>query len=134
MTPFLLRLMQRDKIPMKAILKPEEKDSVLLADKMRGFTLDGSYKGLWFHVPNEGKRHIFVALIMKAMGLLPGLSDFVFAGKWGIHFAELKIKPNKQSEFQGYFQKWVEHCGFEYQLAYSHEEVITRLKERGAFA
>lgn len=130
---FLLQLMRRDKIPGICRLEPEQRESIKLADEMRVRTLDGTYRGVWIHVPNEGKRHRLVAVIMKAMGLLPGATDYIFDWRDNVLYAELKIKPNKQSDNQKNFQQWVERTGREYLLAYSHEEVLQKLANMGAF-
>jgi hypothetical protein len=124
--------MLREKLHYKIKLGPEDRESVSLADAMRTVTLNGSYKGIWLHIPNEGKRHVWVGQKMKAMGLIPGSSDYVFIWPGGCLFVELKAGKNKQSTSQSDFQKWVQSCGFEYLLSYNHTEVLERLRLMGA--
>lgn len=80
---FLLRLMLRKPLGKSVRLTPEERESIILRDLMAGFVLDGSYHGVFLHVPNEGKRTKVVGAILKAMGLVPGASDFIFAWAGG---------------------------------------------------
>lgn len=130
---FLLKLMQRNKLNWNWKLEPEQKESVKLADEMRARVLEGRYRGIWLHVANEGKRSEIVASIMKAMGMIPGASDYLFAWDKKLLWLELKIKPNAQSANQKLFQQWIEWAGYEYVLAYSKDEAIEKLQGRGAF-
>lgn len=142
--PFLLRLMLRDKIPMKwgkklVELKPEEKVSVDTADKLRIHSLDGSYKGIWIHVPNEGKRSILVAIILKAMGLIPGANDFIFIwpanGFLDAGIIELKSDDKKKlTPNQIDFQEWALSAKIKTAKHSTADGVINQLKEWGAIA
>lgn len=135
MTPsFLIQLMSRKPIPMawgrrRVELEPEQRESVEFADDMRAMTLTGEYKGIWLHIPNEGKRSLLVALILRAMGLITGAPDYIFIWAGGCLLAELKIGKNKQSQGQSWFQQWVEYCGLRYELCYSKEEIVAALKD-----
>lgn len=126
---FLHALMMRDKIPMRVTLKPEEKLSVEIADFNRAATLDGRLKALWFHIPNEGKRHPLVGLIMRAMGMLSGVADFCI---FGHGFIEIKCGKNTLSPAQENFKKWCESLGIKWAEARSMEEYQGILKEWGA--
>lgn len=129
---FLLSLMIRDKVPhvwgkRYVLLKPEEKMSVELADKLRELTLQKKLGCLWCHIPNEGKRSSLVAIITKAMGMIPGVGDFLFCWGSGSAFIELKAGKNKQSAHQKCFQEWCEDNDVPYALCYSAEEALEML-------
>jgi hypothetical protein len=115
-------------------LFPEQRLSIDLAEAMRRHTLSGGYKGIWFCVQNEAKRHRITALIQKAMGLIPGVSDFVFIWESGALLAELKAGANDQTENQQYFQLWCSHCRLPYGVFRDVETVEARLRTLGALA
>lgn len=55
---------------------------------------------LLFHIPNEGERNPVRAGQLKAMGMVPGIMDFVFVWAerpWGI---EMKLPGQKLSQNQ----------------------------------
>lgn len=112
----VILLMNRDGIPLKwdgqdVSLKEEERLCVAIADRMRGHTTSGRYKGIWFHVANEGRRSILTAIILRAMGLIPGVFDYFFAGRWGCGLIEVKIPDGVVSPEQKDFQLWAEDHG-----------------------
>lgn len=127
----LMRLMSRDKIPWKCKLKSEELMAVELADALRRATLDGKLHAVWCHVPNEGKRHPFVAIIMKAMGMLPGSLDYWFIWENGGGLIELKSGKNKPSEFQEYFITWCEQRRVNKAVCYSVDSALEVLRGWG---
>ncbi len=131
---FLLKLMDRPRIPMfwgrrPVTLEPEQRESIDLASDLRHLTLTGKYTGIWFHIPNEGKRGKLVALILRAMGLITGAPDYVFIWSGGSLLVELKVGKNDQTPKQRMFQQWAEHCGITYALCYSKEEVMASLQK-----
>lgn len=128
----LFRLMNRDKIPWQCKLKSEEIISIEFADALRKATLEGRLKAVWCHVPNEGKRHVFVAMIMKAMGLLSGALDYWFIWDTGGCVIEFKAGKNKLSEFQEYFFTWCESKNVPKAVCYSPESGLEVLKKLGA--
>lgn len=129
---FIVRLMSRAKLSMRFKLEPEQLISIQFADAMRAKTLDGSFKGVWKHTPNEGKRSRIVAMIMRAMGMIPGAADYDILFEKTV-FIELKVKPNKQTDSQKDFQAWAESAGHSYQVCYSAEEALEFLDSLGAF-
>lgn len=131
---YLLRLMQRDKINWNWKINPEQKLSIQVADMLRVATLEGRYKGVWHAVPNEGKRHKIVALIMKAMGLLPGVLDFSFKGLWGNGCIELKAGKNGLTDNQKDFIQWCDAEGVKHALCRTVEQVESTLKDWGALS
>lgn len=133
---YLISLMQRTAVPMvwgrrRVILKAEEQMSVELADKLRELTLQKKLACVWCHLPNEGKRGLLTAIIVKAMGMIPGAADFLFCWGEGSAFIELKAGKNKQSDHQKNFQAWCEDNDVPYALCYSAEEAISKLKQWG---
>ena len=74
------------------------------------------YRGLLWHVPNGGARHLAEANRFKAMGVFPGVSDFLLLWNSRLYCFELKVGTNKQSDHQEYWQMMVEGEGAEYFL------------------
>lgn len=103
---WLDRLMSRSKISMNWRVEPEQKFAIDLADRLRRATIEGRLKCVWCHVPNEGKRHQIVALIMRAMGMLSGAPDFWFISKDGGAVIELKFGSNDLTDSQKDFMQW----------------------------
>lgn len=71
-------LMERSKLSWGWKIEPEQRICIEFADRMRTHTLKGTYRGIWGHIPNEGKRHNIVGAIMRAMGMLAGATDYYF--------------------------------------------------------
>jgi hypothetical protein len=115
-------------------LHPEQRLSIALAEAMRAHTLSGAYRGVWFCVQNEGRRHRITALIQKAMGLIPGVSDFVFVWTGGALLAELKVGSNGQTDNQEHFQMWCGHCGLAYGVFRDVAAVEARLRDLGGLS
>ena len=135
---YAITMLMSRQMPQNVIVHPEQRLSIDLAEEMRKRTVDGSYKGVWFCVANEAKRHRITAMIQKAMGLIPGVSDFVFVWRTrdglGVLFLELKAGKNTQTEAQGYFQQWCQHWELPYAISWTLEDSIRELTEIGAFA
>jgi len=130
-------LMSRPKIPWKwgaklVELKPEEKLCVEIADKLRALTGQGKLRGVWFHVPNEGKRNKLTAIILKAMGMISGTWDFPLMGPWGNGVIEIKVGTNGLTDNQKYFSYWCGLWQVKRKVCYSWAEVEATLKEWGA--
>lgn len=83
-----------------------------------------SIKGesLIFAVPNGGTRNILEAKLLKATGVMAGVSDLILIVKNKIYFIELKAEKNVQSEVQKIFQNKVQNLGFEYLIFNSIEK------------
>lgn len=93
---------------------------------------------LLFHVPNGGKRSKIEAARFKGMGVVPGVSDFVFLYKSRCYLIELKKPDGKGvvSDDQGRFQEQVEIHGFEHWFCNNLEEfkrLIIGIVERDDF-
>ncbi len=95
-------------------------------------------KGLLFHVPNGGKRSKIEAAQLKGMGVVPGISDFVFLFKQRTYLIELKKPDGKGviSPEQERFKEQVELHKFEHWFCNNIEEfksLITEIIERDNF-
>jgi len=84
-----------------AYVPDETAEQIAVADYLR-------YKHyLFIHVPNEGKRSITVARILKRMGLKPGFPDLIIFEPNGTFHAlviEMKTLKGRTSEDQ---EEWI---------------------------
>jgi hypothetical protein len=112
-------------------LKPESMLSVDVACRLKAHSLTGDLRAVWFKVPNEGKRTPAVAAILKAMGMIPGVWDFVFLWQDGSGVIELKAGRNKLTGAQADFAHWCDLEGVRKAEARSYREVEAVLKEWG---
>jgi hypothetical protein len=117
---YLTRLMSR--ITIKCDFQPETALTIEIADRLRRLTLDGRLRAVWFHVPNEGKRTRLQRLLLRMMGLIPGVTDFVFLGPAG-GVIELKAGDGKLSPMQIDFRTWCEVTGVPWACCRSWESV-----------
>jgi hypothetical protein len=89
-----------------------------------------------FHVPNGGERDKREAAKLKAMGVLPGVSDLVFvwidgAGRLHNLYLELKVKGRKPTLVQREFAQAIRTAGAEYAVADNLDDALELLVERG---
>lgn len=127
----LVKLLSREKLSMKFRIEPEQRLSIEVADWLRGMSLTGQLKAVFFHVPNESKRHIITAMILKAMGMLSGVSDFIFLWNDGSGVIELKVGKGKETENQLLFFDWCDSLGVYRATCRSLEDVQRTLKTWG---
>ena len=128
----IVALMSRSPLPFNTRLKPEQRLTIRVADELRKLTSEGKYNGVWTHITNEGKRSQIAGAIAKAMGMIPGAPDFVFAGQWGAGFIEMKEGKGKLQDTQIYFRSWVQQHQLGYATCTSVESVLDTLREWGA--
>lgn len=121
-------LMNRAKLSWKWALQDEQRICVEFADLMRTATLNGSYHGIWGHIPNEGKRSQIVALIQQAMGMIPGQPDDFFMGDWGHGVIEFKVPGGKLQDTQECYRDWCLGNGINHAVCYSAEEGMQTLR------
>lgn len=76
-------------------------------------------RGMLFHV-NQKSRNAVEGNRMKAMGVVPGVSDMVYLK--GPVFIEMKSDTGKQSPDQKRFQELTEALGYRYVICRSFEE------------
>jgi len=94
------------------------------------------------HIPNGEHRDIRTAAKLKAMGVLPGVSDLLFLwrryredseGSWtepGVLFMELKTPGKTASELQIAFGLLVRTYGMDFCVVRSLDEALDELKAR----
>jgi hypothetical protein len=102
---------------------------------------------LWWHVPNGEPRDKRTAAKLKAMGILPGVSDLEFhwlepgsnignrqppppATRRVLHL-ELKVEDRKPSDSQQAFALAMRCLGDDYYVAHSVDEALRILKKHG---
>ncbi len=78
-------------------------------------------RGMLFHV-NQKARNAIEGNRMKAMGVVPGVSDMIYLK--GPVFIEMKTEDGKQSPDQKRFQKLTESLGFKYGIVRTFEQFI----------
>jgi hypothetical protein len=95
---------------------------------------------LWYHCPNGEQRDPRTAAKLKAMGVLPGVSDLQFhwcdVDELGckvrrVLHLELKAEAGRQTEAQAGFALAVRLLGDEYYIARNIDEALELLRERG---
>lgn len=91
-----------------------------------------SPRNMIFSVPNGGTRHRREAMVLKATGLLPGVSDLVIIHNGRVVFVEVKTPDGRISKEQVDFKERVEVLGFMYWITYSIEQ-FKRLAESNFF-
>jgi hypothetical protein len=83
-----------------------------------------SERGLLFHVNNKA-RNAIEGNRMKAMGVIAGVSDFIYLRPFGKPlFMELKTETGVQSPEQKKWQLRIEAAGYEYCIVKSLEDAF----------
>lgn len=85
---------------------------------------------LLFSVPNGAKMSITQAKVMKAEGLLSGVSDLILLYPSSKHHGlcvEMKIVKGRQSDSQREFQRAVENAGYKYIICRSIDDFINEI-------
>ncbi len=79
-------------------------------------------RGRLFHI-NQKARNAIEGNRMKAMGVVPGVSDFCYLVPGGkVFWLELKTETGRQSDEQIKFQKLCESLGHDYRIIRSLED------------
>ena len=98
---------------------------------------------IMFHVPNGEERDKRVAAKLKAMGVLPGVSDLVFLWKeiderefetrkyLRVLFLELKLPGRQTTEDQVEFGLAARVTGADFAVARSIDQALAELEQRG---
>ena len=79
------------------------------------------------HIPNEGKRSVGYAAMLKRMGLKKGFPDlFVTRARWGYHglFIEMKYDRGKTSKDQEEWISLLRGEGYACAVCYNASEAI----------
>lgn len=107
--------------------------SIQFASYLREMTLTDRCSCVWTKIAHEtsGKSHAFGNL-MRNMGKMAGVPDFIFTSKNITLWLELKDgKSKKLSPDQEFFKKWCEGTGSKWAIAYTLHQAITVLEDEG---
>ena len=86
----------------------------------------------FFHPANGELRDIRTAAKLKAMGVMPGISDLVLISPHGLAcFLEIKREGEKLSDAQEAFQLWAIRHGIRYPVAFSFDQALAFLDALG---
>lgn len=119
-------------IPIVRGLKNENLRCKNLNDVLVDAVLNDSLKCVYCHVPNEGKRGHRTWNILRAIGVIPGMSDYLFLASDKSLCIEMKDgKKGRQSENQKHVQAWCESQNVPYHLCRSADEAINILRLEG---
>lgn len=125
----LLRLM--DYKTFKGRTGPEDKLAIEVAIMLRVATLEGRLLAAWTHIPHEvAARGKFANIHMakaKALGLIKGSCDYVFAGPTASGWIELKSDTGSLSPEQRDFRDWCQAMGANHAVCRSVAEVREKL-------
>lgn len=130
------------KVPIVKNAKGENAICIDFANHLQRETRQERFNTVWFHVANEfapekdnkekqKKKFSVFGCVLKAMGKLAGVADYIFLWGGGCGCIEFKTPTGKQSEAQKRFQAWCESCGVPYEIATSKEEGLDILKRWG---
>lgn len=87
---------------------------------------------MWFHPANGELRDIRTAAKLKAMGVKPGVPDFVIVEPNGtVRFLELKREGAVLTRSQEEFRLWCVKHDIAYSIAWTIDEVLAILEEWG---
>lgn len=78
-------------------------------------------RGRLFHV-NQKARNAIEGNKMKALGVIPGVSDLIYLTTKGAVFIELKTATGTQSTAQKNFESMVKSLGYRYEIIRSLNE------------
>jgi hypothetical protein len=125
--------------PFSGKPKPEAAICLAFSAEMRKKTLSGAYRGIWFHIPNEGRRGRAEAALTRAMGLIPGVPDYVLIwrgenDRLRVVFIEFKAPGKKETDNQTFFASWCRSMSLTRLLCYASDEALGALRELGAFS
>ena len=85
-------------------------------------------RGLLFTVNNNSSSK-YDGSVMKAMGIVAGVSDMVFLHPSGPVLLEFKTEVGRQTDKQKWWQSVVEAAGFRYRIIRSFDEFLKILLE-----
>lgn len=128
-------LMSRAKLNWNWKVESEQAECIVFADMLRVATKDGRLKAIWCHCPNESKRSVVVAMILKAMGLIPGAPDYWIVGANKAVLIEFK-RPDKDlppdfKDNQKLFQFWAGTQGVPLYMHNKAEDAMETLRMEG---
>lgn len=133
----VLRLMLTGKLGAVK-LGPEDRITIEFANRLRAWTIEQRLRAVWTHIPNEvggGTKNAKIRYaIAKALGMIPGASDFIFMWGAGSAAVEMKAPDGRQTANQSDFQIWCESEGVPYHVAKSADEAEAILRRLGVLS
>lgn len=108
----------------KTKLKGEAYIQAQVVDFLKGASLCGELKGVWFHIPNgiADSKHAFFGRTLKDIGKIAGAPDLCFVWQHGALFIEMKTTKGQLSNEQKLFKEWCTSQSVPYELARSLHE------------
>lgn len=139
---FLVRLMNHASLSRSVKLGPEDSAAYEFAQDLRVATLEGRLRAVWCHVPNElggmvkkdSRGRVSVPLpiaIARALGLIKGVSDYLFQWAGGCCVMEFKSKVGRLTDAQRDFRAWCELHHVPFYIIRSSAEGMAILREKG---
>lgn len=114
---------------------PEDALALEVGSQLRAWALEGRLRGTFTHIPHEigGKGPAAkVRLAMaKAMGLIAGSGDYVFAAKGFGGYIELKSDVGRLNDAQKLFKQWCDETQCPYAVCRTLYEVKATLMRWG---
>jgi hypothetical protein len=106
--------------------RPEQEIQIAVMKHVRIRSMPGVF---CFHVPNAGKRSMFVGSIMKQIGVVAGVPDLIFLYRGQSFGLELKAsKQQKASDEQVAALNAMEVAGARTAIAHSLDEALITLE------
>lgn len=128
----LIMLMKLSPLAKVTRLGDEDRICIEFATRLRELTVKRKLHAVWEHIPNEGKRSLVAALILRAMGLIAGAGDYSFSWGTGSGFIEFKAsEKRKQTTYQIAFEEWCKEEGVKYSVCHTADEGIAVLEKWG---
>ena len=130
----LVRLMQH--VPFRGKLGPEDAEAYAFANALRAAALEGRLRAVFTHIPNElahaarGRRMIAAAKA-RALGMIPGSSDYLFCWQGKSLALEMKSRTGSLTDNQKDFMRWCADNGVPYVVARSSGAALAILVEYG---
>ena len=110
------------------ISHPEQSAQIIIVDWLRKCHPDIPF----WHTANERRTTLRAGALLKKMGVLSGVSDFMFPRgnlKWKGLCVELKIKPNKPTLNQIEFLAMMNKEGYLAKVCYGADESMDIIKK-----
>lgn len=130
----VLRLMQYVPLSRGLKLGPEDRICKDFAGALRVATIEGRMTAVWLHVANElahGHRTGVSGAIARALGMHPGVADYLFLWEGGCLALEAKSVTGVASPNQIDFASWCADRGVPYHIFRSSTEGLDILKRYG---
>lgn len=100
---------------------PEQRICIEFSNLLRVASFEKRLNGVWFHVANEysGQFRPVFGMLLKAMGKIAGVADYIFLWGNGCGCIEVKNEKTKLSENQTLFKKWCESYNIPFEVVRS---------------